>query len=63
MENNNLQIMRHSASHLMASAVLKLWPETKLAIGPAIESGFYYDFEFKEPICETDLPKIAMGDF
>jgi len=58
MESTDLQTMRHSASHLMAAAVLKLWPDTKLAIGPAIETGFYYDFDFKEPISEADLPKI-----
>lgn len=38
--------MRHSAAHLLAAAVLRLWPDTKLTIGPAIENGFYYDFEF-----------------
>jgi len=53
-----LDRLRHSAAHLLAAAVLKLWPDTKLAIGPAIEDGFYYDFEFSEPISEKDLPKI-----
>ncbi|WP_373439231.1 threonine--tRNA ligase [Metamycoplasma equirhinis] len=50
--------LNHSTSHLLAAAVLKLYPNTKLAIGPAIEEGFYYDFEFKEQILESDLPKI-----
>jgi len=50
--------MRHSCSHLLAAAVMELWPETKLAIGPAIEEGFYYDFEFPAPISDIDLPKI-----
>ena len=54
----NLEMMRHSCSHLLAAAVVALWPETKLGIGPAIETGFYYDFEFSEPISEADLPKI-----
>jgi threonyl-tRNA synthetase len=53
-----LEKMRHSASHILAQAVLKLYPDTKLGIGPAIENGFYYDFDFSEPIEEEDLPKI-----
>ncbi len=53
-----LERMRHSASHVLAQAVLKLYPETKLGIGPAIDNGFYYDFDFVEPITEEDLPKI-----
>jgi len=57
-QNEKLEKMRHSASHILAQAVLKLYPETKLGIGPAIENGFYYDFEFVEPIEEDDLPKI-----
>ena len=57
-EISNLEKMRHSASHVLANAVLNLYPETKLGIGPAIENGFYYDFEFSEPIEEEDLPKI-----
>ena len=58
MSSDELEIMRHSASHLLASAVMELWPQTKLAIGPAIEEGFYYDFDFVSPISESDLPKI-----
>ena len=50
--------MRHSASHLLAAAIMELFPETKLAIGPAIENGFYYDFEFPRSISEEDFPKI-----
>ncbi|RMA77417.1 threonyl-tRNA synthetase [Metamycoplasma subdolum] len=50
--------LNHSTSHLLAAAVLKLYPNTKLAIGPAIEEGFYYDFEFEEPLLDSDLPKI-----
>lgn len=58
MENKDLEHLRHSTAHLLAAAVLRLWPDTKLTIGPAIENGFYYDFDFKEPISEADLPKI-----
>jgi threonyl-tRNA synthetase len=53
-----LERMRHSASHVLAQAVLKLYPDAKLGIGPAIDNGFYYDFEFAEPITEEDLPAI-----
>ncbi len=53
-----LNHLRHSASHLLAAAVLELWPDAKRTIGPAIENGFYYDFEFSSPISENNLPKI-----
>lgn len=53
-----LNHLRHSAAHLLAAAVLRLWPNTKLTIGPAIENGFYYDFDFENPVTEADLPKI-----
>ncbi|SMC35148.1 threonyl-tRNA synthetase [Oscillospiraceae bacterium] len=49
---------RHTASHIMAQAVKRLWPETKLAIGPAIDDGFYYDFDRDEAFSEADLKKI-----
>ncbi|HTP57038.1 MAG TPA: threonine--tRNA ligase [Candidatus Paceibacterota bacterium] len=54
----DLEHVRHSLAHLLAAAVLKLYPGTKQSIGPAIEHGFYYDFEFPSPITEDDLPKI-----
>ncbi|MBI5391927.1 threonine--tRNA ligase [Candidatus Woesearchaeota archaeon] len=54
----NLDALRHSAAHLLAAAVIKLWPDAKRTIGPPIEDGFYYDFEFSVPITEADLPKI-----
>ncbi|MDX9739470.1 MAG: threonine--tRNA ligase [Candidatus Dojkabacteria bacterium] len=57
-EISNLEKMRHSASHVLAEAVLRLYPDTKLGIGPAIENGFYYDFEFAEPIEEEELKGI-----
>lgn len=53
-----LNILRHSTAHLMAQAVKELFPEVKLAIGPAIEQGFYYDFSKKEPFTPEDLPRI-----
>jgi threonyl-tRNA synthetase len=53
-----LAVLRHSAAHLLAEAVRRLYPGVKVAIGPAIENGFYYDFEFPEPISESDLPRI-----
>ena len=53
-----LEILRHTAAHVLAQAVLRLFPGTKLAIGPAIADGFYYDFEFPESISHEDLPKI-----
>lgn len=51
-------IYRHSASHVMAHAVKRLYPTAKLGIGPAIENGFYYDIDFEEPISADDLPAI-----
>lgn len=57
-QKDELFKMRHSAAHLLASSVLELYPNTKIAIGPVIENGFYYDFDFKEPIVATDLARI-----
>jgi threonyl-tRNA synthetase len=53
-----LEILRHSASHIMAQAVKALFPEAKFAIGPAIENGFYYDFEVTKPFSDEDLERI-----
>jgi threonyl-tRNA synthetase len=53
-----LYVLRHSAAHLLAEAVRRLYPGVKIAIGPPIENGFYYDFEFPEPISEADLSRI-----
>jgi len=52
------EILRHSLSHILAHAVKELYPGVKFGIGPAIENGFYYDFEFKNNISIQDLPKI-----
>jgi threonyl-tRNA synthetase len=53
-----LAVLRHSSAHLLAEAVTQLYPGVKLAIGPPIENGFYYDFDFPEPIHEEDLERI-----
>lgn len=55
---NSIEQVRHSLAHLMASAVKELWPDSKATIGPAIDNGFYYDFDFATPISETDLARI-----
>ena len=55
---DGLDIMRHSAAHLMAHAVTEMFPNVKLGIGPTIEEGFYYDFLLEEPIHQDDLPRI-----
>ncbi|MGE5197060.1 MAG: threonine--tRNA ligase [Deltaproteobacteria bacterium] len=54
----DLNILRHSCSHVMAEAVKELWPEAKLGIGPAIEDGFYYDFDKKDPFTDEDLASV-----
>ncbi len=54
---NKLESLRHSCAHLMAAAVLKLWPEAKPTIGPVIENGFYYDFD-NLTVSDSDFPKI-----
>jgi len=56
--DQNLETLRHSTSHILASAVLELFPGTKLGIGPAIEDGFYYDFDLKHALTQEDLEKI-----
>ena len=53
-----LYVLRHSAAHLLAEAARRLFPGTKVAIGPPIENGFYYDFEFPEPVTEADLVRL-----
>lgn len=54
----DLKILRHSTAHLMAHAVKELYPEAKVAIGPAIDTGFYYDFDYEPGFTEDDLAKI-----
>ncbi|MFH1655164.1 MAG: threonine--tRNA ligase [Candidatus Omnitrophota bacterium] len=54
----DIEILRHSCSHVMAQAVKKLWPKAQLAIGPSIADGFYYDFDLQETFTPEDLAKI-----
>lgn len=54
----SIEVIRHSTAHLLAAAVLNLYPGTKFGIGPVIENGFYYDFEFPQPVSQDDLQKI-----
>ena len=69
--DEKLQTVRHSCAHVMAEAVLRLFPGTKIAIGPAIEKGFYYDFDFPSdhtateadfPAIEKEMRKIIAGN-
>jgi len=58
-QTDQLQIMRHSMAHIMATAVKRLWPEAKFGVGPAVENGFYYDIDLGDnKISEEDFPKI-----
>lgn len=56
--NEHLEQLRHSAAHLLAAAVLELYPDTQPTVGPAIENGFYYDFDFSEPFSEDELVRV-----
>ena len=58
VELNELQILRHSASHILAQAVKRLFPTAKLTIGPAIDNGFYYDFDIETPFSREDLDNL-----
>ena len=74
-ENEQLQTIRHSCAHVMAEAIMHLFPGTKFAIGPAIDNGFYYDFDFTQtttgtkptetdfPAIEKEMRKILAGNF
>ena len=59
MASYDLETIRHSAAHVMAHAVKNLFPDAKIAIGPSIEEGFYYDFDVKEPFTPEDMEKIS----
>ena len=60
MKQEQLDYLRHSCAHLLAAAVMELWPHAKRTIGPAIENGFYYDFDFGDvKVSEDDFPKIG----
>ena len=56
-DNEAVEILRHSAAHVMAQAILHLYPEAQLTIGPAVENGFYYDIDM-QPVSDEDFPKI-----
>ena len=60
-KENNIDLVRHSLSHLLAAAVLEMYPDAKPSIGPTIDNGFYYDFQFEKVISIEDLPKIEKG--
>jgi threonyl-tRNA synthetase len=57
-QGDHLAAMRHSAAHMMAAAVLEIFPEAKLGVGPAIKDGFYYDFDLPRPLTPADLEQI-----
>ena len=57
-KSEKLPLLRHSIAHIMAEAVMNLFPGTKVAIGPAVENGFYYDFDLPTPITQDDLTRI-----
>jgi threonyl-tRNA synthetase len=57
-KDDSLETMRHSASHVLAEAVLSMFPDAKFGIGPATQDGFYYDFELPRPLTPDDLPVI-----
>lgn len=57
-QNNNLDLLRHSTAHILAAAVLEMFPEAKFGIGPAVDNGFYYDFELPRTLIPEDLPLL-----
>ena len=57
-DGETLAMLRHDASHLLAQAIIKLFPGTKFGVGPAIDEGFYYDMDLPQPISEEDFPRI-----
>jgi threonyl-tRNA synthetase len=57
-DKEGLDVYRHTTSHVLAQAVKNIYPTSKLAIGPTVENGFYYDIEFKTPITQDDIVKI-----
>ena len=57
-----LDVLRHSAAHILATAVRRLRPDAKIGFGPSIDDGFYYDFEVAEPFTPDDLAAFENGD-
>ena len=62
-EDSDLYRIRHSAAHVMAEAVLEMFPQAKYTIGPPVEDGFYYDFELSRPLTPDDLSQIETERF
>ncbi|MEA1867298.1 MAG: threonine--tRNA ligase [Thermodesulfobacteriota bacterium] len=60
-DDDTLEVLRHTAAHIMAQAVKELFQDVQVAIGPAIENGFYYDFDYQRPFTPEDLGKIEAG--
>ena len=58
MNDEDIKVYWHSTAHIMAQAVQELFPDVKLGMGPAIEDGFYYDFDIKKPFTPSDITKI-----
>ena len=59
-DDEGKRMYRHTCSHILAQAIKNIYPTSKLAIGPAIDDGFYYDIDFKTPITTDDLEKIEL---
>ncbi len=59
--SRDIDKLRHTCAHVLAQAVKEIWPEVKVTIGPAIDNGFYYDFDKKDPFSDEDLAKITKG--
>ena len=57
-DQEGIEIIRHSCAHLLGHAIKQLWPETKMAIGPVIDNGFYYDVDLDHTLTEEDLAKL-----
>ena len=57
-DDEGLEILRHSCAHLLGHAIKQLWPNTKMAIGPVIDNGFYYDVDMEESLTQEDLAKL-----
>ena len=60
-DDGTLEVLRHTTAHVMAQAAKELFPGVQIAIGPAIENGFFYDFDYERPFTPEDLEKIAVG--
>ncbi|MGE9806563.1 threonine--tRNA ligase, partial [Escherichia coli] len=57
-DDEGLEIIRHSCAHLLGHAIKQLWPQTKMAIGPVIENGFYYDVDLDHSLTQEDLETL-----